>query len=98
MLHGKFDSTNKEHYPDLGSDASSVFNFCAPFSRQMSAVFLETLHYICKTRVDCNKIINLKFSSKIFTKHSTVYILFMVGGGSSKLVHDFILLKKKELF
>ena len=25
-LHGKFDSTNQKHYPDLGSDASSVWN------------------------------------------------------------------------
>ena len=98
VLRGKFDSTNQEHYPDRGCDASSVWNFCAPSSCQMSAVLLERLHYICKTRVDCNKIINLKFSSKIFTKHSTVYILFMVGGGSSKLVHDFILLKKKSCF
>ena len=42
--------TNQRHYPDLGSDASSVWNFCACFSeviwrgnqqwrRQMSAVF-----------------------------------------------------------
>ena len=73
VLHGKFDSTNKEHYPDLGSDASSVFNFCAPSSHQMSVVFTERLHY--------SKIMNLEFSSKIFTD-SAVYILFMMGGGS----------------
>ena len=97
VLRGKFDSTNQEHYPDRGSDASSVWNFCAPSSRQMSAVFLERLHYICKTRVDCNKIINLKFSSKIFTKHSTVCILFMVGGGSLKLAHDFMLSKERVI-
>ena len=42
---GNFDSTNQEHDPDRGSDASSVWNFCAPSSRQMSAVFLERLHY-----------------------------------------------------
>ena len=29
---GKFDSTNQKHYPDLGSDASSVWNLCAHFS------------------------------------------------------------------
>ena len=29
---GKFDSTNQKHYLDLGSDASSVWNFCAHFS------------------------------------------------------------------
>ena len=32
MPHEKFDSTNQKHYPDLGSDASSVWNFCAHFS------------------------------------------------------------------
>ena len=50
--HGKFDSANQKHYPDLGSDASSVWNLCARFSDviwqgnqgtwqccQMSAVF-----------------------------------------------------------
>ena len=26
---GKFDSTNQKHYSDLGSDASSVWTFCA---------------------------------------------------------------------
>ena len=47
---GKFASTNQKHYPDLGSDASSVWNFCARFSdvisrgnqwwrRKVSAVF-----------------------------------------------------------
>ena len=85
MLHGKFDSTNQELYPDLGSDASSVWNFCAPFSRQISAVSSERLHYskMSARPVDCNKIITLElFSSKIFTKHSTVCILFMVGGVS----------------
>ena len=30
--HGKFDSTNQKHYPDLGSNASSVWIFCARFS------------------------------------------------------------------
>ena len=29
---GKFDSANQKHYPDLGSDASSVWNLCARFS------------------------------------------------------------------
>ena len=31
MPRGKFDSTNQKHYPDLGSDTSSVWNFCARF-------------------------------------------------------------------
>ena len=26
LPRGKFDSTNQKHYPDLGSDASSVWN------------------------------------------------------------------------
>ena len=32
MLRGKFASTNQKHYPDLGSDTSSVWNFCSRFS------------------------------------------------------------------
>ena len=32
MLRGKFASTNQKHYPDLGSDTSSVWNFCRRFS------------------------------------------------------------------
>ena len=46
----KFDSTNQKHYPDLDTDASSVWNFCVRFSdvfwrgnqwyrRQMTAGF-----------------------------------------------------------
>ena len=31
MLHGKFAPTNQKHYPDLGSDASSIWNFCTCF-------------------------------------------------------------------
>ena len=32
----KFASTNQQHYPNLGSDASSVWNFCARFSDVIS--------------------------------------------------------------
>ena len=31
MPHGKFAPTNQKHYADLGSDASSVWNFCTCF-------------------------------------------------------------------
>ena len=31
MPRGKFAPTNQKHYPDLGSDASSVWNFCTCF-------------------------------------------------------------------
>ena len=31
MPRGKFDSTNQKHYPDLGSEATPVWNFCAAF-------------------------------------------------------------------
>ena len=34
MPRGKFDSTNEKHYPDLGSDASSVWNFLCSFLRR----------------------------------------------------------------
>ena len=40
---------------------------------------------------------NNRFSTKIFTKHSTVCILFMVGGGSLKLAHDFMLSKERVI-
>ena len=30
--HGKIDSTNQKHYPDLGSDVSSVWDLCRRFS------------------------------------------------------------------
>ena len=33
---GRFASTNQKHYPDLGSDTSSVWNFCARFSDVIS--------------------------------------------------------------
>ena len=79
MPHGKFDSTSQEHYPDQHG-----ISMLLPLANVH--VFSERLHYskmhVCKTRVDCNKIINLEFLSKIFTKHSTVCILFMVGWGS----------------
>ena len=50
MPRGKFVSTSQKHYPDLGNDMSSVWNFCARFSdviswgsrwwrHKMSAVF-----------------------------------------------------------
>ena len=32
LIGWKFPSTNQKHYPDLGSDASTVWNFCACFS------------------------------------------------------------------
>ena len=42
--HGKFDSVNQKHYPDLGSDASSVWNFCARFS---DVIWRETSTWQC---------------------------------------------------
>ena len=58
MRRRKFVSTNQKHYPYLGSDASSAWNFCARFSdvisrenhwrREMSAVFSghKTFYFI----------------------------------------------------
>ena len=37
LIGWKFPSTNQKHYPDLGSDASTVWNFCACFSDVISA-------------------------------------------------------------
>ena len=53
MLRVKFASTNQKHYPDMGSEASSVWDFCARFSdvisrgnrwwsREMSSVSIQT--------------------------------------------------------
>ena len=42
LFDWKSASTSRKYYPDLGSDAPSVWNFCACFSdvnREMSAVF-----------------------------------------------------------
>ena len=36
LIGWKFASNNQKHYPDLGSDASSVWNFCACFSDVIS--------------------------------------------------------------
>ena len=33
---GKFTSTNQKHYPDVGSDRSSVWNFCSHFLDDIS--------------------------------------------------------------
>ena len=38
LIGWKFPSTNHKHYPDLGSDASTVWNFCACFSDVISRV------------------------------------------------------------
>ena len=60
--HGKFDSANQKHYPDLGSDASSVWNLCTRFSdviwqgNQYTVVlpnvscFLKRLPIECRTQ------------------------------------------------
>ena len=36
LIGWKSPSTNQKHYPDLGSDASTVWNFCACFSDVIS--------------------------------------------------------------
>ena len=52
VQQGKFASTNQKHYPDLGTDTSSVWGFCAHFAdvilqgnywwhREMLAVFSQ---------------------------------------------------------
>ena len=43
----KFASTNQKHYPDLRSDASSVWNFCACFSDVVSQENHWCHHKIC---------------------------------------------------
>ena len=48
MPHVKFASTNQKHYPDLGSDALSVWNFLAHFSDVISR---ETIGDVTKCRL-----------------------------------------------
>ena len=48
MPSGKFDSTNQKHNPDLGNDASSVWNFCAHFS---DVIWRETGNSVAKCRL-----------------------------------------------
>ena len=48
MPHVKFASTNQKHYPDLGSDALSVWNFLAHFSDVISR---ETIGGVTKCRL-----------------------------------------------
>ena len=66
------------HYPDLGSDASSVWNFCTRFSdfiswgnqwwrREMSAVF-SGYRFTCFRREDSRKYLN----ERIFARDGAV--------------------------
>ena len=41
-------TTNQKHYPDLGSDVSSVWNFCARFS---DVIWRETSGSVAKCRL-----------------------------------------------
>ena len=45
---GKFASANQKHYPDLGSDASSVWNF---FARLSDVIWRETSGGVVKYRL-----------------------------------------------
>ena len=47
---GKFDSTNQKHYPDLGSEASSVPNFCTRFGKTSCSVAKCRLFSLAKCR------------------------------------------------
>ena len=47
---GKFDSTNQKHYPDLGSEASSVPNFCTRFGKTSGSVAKCRLFSLAKCR------------------------------------------------
>ena len=55
---GKFDSTNQKHYPDLGSDESSVWSFCARFSDVIwrGKTVVVSLSVRCFLRLPCKVI------------------------------------------
>ena len=48
VQRGKFVSTSQKHYPDLGSDTSSVWNFCARFS---DVILRETVDGVVKCQL-----------------------------------------------
>ena len=73
----KFASTNQKHYPDLGSHAALVWNFCACFSdvisrgnrwwrRKMSSVFSVVAGNSRpgKRNLQAKSVINYYFSSR----------------------------------
>ena len=43
VTRGKFASANQKHYPDLASDASSVWNFQARFFRRLCTLAPDSL-------------------------------------------------------
>ena len=57
MPHGKFDLPSQKHRPDLGSDTSSVWNFCARFS---DVIWRGTSGSVSKCRLFSQAIFRIK--------------------------------------
>ena len=55
MTSGKFDLTNQKHYPDLGSDALSVWNFGAVSQTSFGG---ETSSSVAKCRLFSQATVN----------------------------------------
>ena len=72
MPRGKFDSTNQKRYPDLGSDASSICNFCARFSDVIwrGKPVVESLNVVCLLRLS-----NDRYCRVIRTNNLLTYLL-----------------------
>ena len=53
MPHGNSASINQKHYPDLASDASSVWNFCGDFICGESTAGVTKCHLFSKAGSGC---------------------------------------------
>ena len=68
---GKFASTSQKHYPDLGSDFSSVWNFCTFFSDLSGGIVKCCLFYQAKYLLVYKS--NGRESSEVVHMHSLAF-------------------------
>ena len=68
---GKFASTGQKHYPDLGSDVSSVCNFCTFFSDLSGGIVKCCLFYQAKYLLVYKS--NARESSEVVHMHSLAF-------------------------
>ena len=74
----KFASTNQKHYPDLGSDASSVRNFCARFSDVISPGNRWWRHEMSAVFSGYSWVKPKCFCAQVFYYISFYFILFLI--------------------
>ena len=83
MPCGKFASNHQKHYPDLGSDTSSVWNFCTHFSDVISqgnhwgghemSSFFSGYFFRQETLLHCLSSPRVKFSRFYYSVITTVW-------------------------